>query len=365
MKREKLQQILSKIKDTDTDISREFDAFEQEVNYLKDRLKNSVYVKTINETNSKIDELKGQIDFSSLSDTVSSIKEEIVTHIQDLYTALEKDFKDLTDTTSQSNKDISGKLTIVAGKFKPIDDQLQNVKEKFVEAIKIKNKELGTVGERIDSLEKSNRDSITSLAKDIKNISVQIDEEDTETIERENEIKQSITSLSDKVTKDIDLATSKLHASMNSLRGGGGINRQMFIGGVDPLTKYTDMNLKAGTNVTLTYATNDTTKQVDVTITASGSGGGTVRSINSVSTNTAAGATAGTDYVYLCSGTMTLTLPTAVANTNLYTIKNVGSGTITVATTSAQTIDGSTTISLNTQYTAVDIISDTVNWNVT
>jgi len=44
------------------------------------------------------------------------------------------------------------------------------------------------------------------------------------------------------------------------------MNRQMFIGGVDPLTKYTDMNLKAGPNCTITYANNNATGKVDVTI---------------------------------------------------------------------------------------------------
>lgn len=143
------------------------------------------------------------------------------------------------------------------------------------------------------------------------------------------------------------------------------MSRQIFIGGADPLTRYTDINLKAGSNVTITYANNNTTKKVDITIASTGGGGGSVRSINSVSTPTTAGSTSGTDYVYLVSGTTTITLPTAVGNTNLYTIKNVGTGVVTINTTSSQTIDGSLTVSMPVQYTAVDLISDTANWNVT
>lgn len=92
-------------------------------------------------------------------------------------------------------------------------------------------------------------------------------------------------------------------------------------------------------------------------------GSGITRSVNSVSTPTTAGSTADTDYVYFVSSATTLTLPTAVGNTNRYTVKNVDTGTVTVDTTSSQTIDGDTSISL-LQNVSVDLISDGSNWNV-
>jgi hypothetical protein len=96
---------------------------------------------------------------------------------------------------------------------------------------------------------------------------------------------------------------------------------------------------------------------------AAGSSGIT-RTISSISSATTAGSAATTDYVYLVTGITTLTLPTAVGNTNRYTIKRVGTNTVTVATTSSQTIDGSTTALINVQYQSLDIISDNSNWNV-
>jgi len=78
-------------------------------------------------------------------------------------------------------------------------------------------------------------------------------------------------------------------------------NRNIAIGGnTSVLSQYTDINIKAGSNVTLTYSNNQTTKYLDLTIASSGGGGsvgGTVRSINNISTSQTAGATAGTDYV--------------------------------------------------------------------
>jgi hypothetical protein len=129
-------------------------------------------------------------------------------------------------------------------------------------------------------------------------------------------------------------------------------------GGVTSLNGETGaVNLVAGSNITITPVGQN------ITIASTGASGST-RSISSLSTPTTLGATAGTDYVALVSGTTTITMPTAVGNTNLYTIKNVGSGTVTINTTSSQTMDGSLTIVMAVKYTSVDLISDGANWNV-
>lgn len=62
----------------------------------------------------------------------------------------------------------------------------------------------------------------------------------------------------------------------------------------------------------------------------------------------------------------TITLPTATTcQGRIYTIKLTASGSGTVATTSSQTIDGSTTYSLSAQYKYVTVISDGSNWLIT
>jgi len=72
-----------------------------------------------------------------------------------------------------------------------------------------------------------------------------------------------------------------------------------------------------------------------------------------------------TDYVYnATSGTFTLTMPTAASNTNRYTVKNSGTGIVTIGCTASQTIDGDSTYPLSTQYQAVDLISNGTNWIV-
>lgn len=72
----------------------------------------------------------------------------------------------------------------------------------------------------------------------------------------------------------------------------------------------------------------------------------------------------GSDELVNCtSGTFTVTLPTAVGYTKQYTIKNIGTGVITLATTSSQTIDGyASGILVLNQYDSYRLRSDGANW---
>ena len=70
------------------------------------------------------------------------------------------------------------------------------------------------------------------------------------------------------------------------------------------------------------------------------------------------------DTINCTSGTFTVTLLTAVGIAGqVFIIKNSGTGVITIATTSSQTIDGgaSGSILLN-QYDALEVQSDGANW---
>lgn len=128
-------------------------------------------------------------------------------------------------------------------------------------------------------------------------------------------------------------------------------------GGVTSLNALTgSINLVAGANIVITPGAGI------ITIAAPGSG--ITRSVNSISSNTTLGAGASIDYVYFVSGTTTATLPTAVGNTNRYTVKNTGVGVVTLNTTGGQTIDGSASASLPVANTSLDLISNGANWHV-
>lgn len=62
------------------------------------------------------------------------------------------------------------------------------------------------------------------------------------------------------------------------------------------------------------------------------------------------------------TGSFTVTLPTAVGCVGYqFVVKNTGSGTITLATTGGQTIDGQAVQTI-TQYQALTVVSNNANW---
>lgn len=92
--------------------------------------------------------------------------------------------------------------------------------------------------------------------------------------------------------------------------------------------------------------------------------------VTAISTKTTAYTLTNDDRVILgntSTAGFTLTLPTAAGRTGqTYTIKKISSdaNTLTVATTSAQTIDGAATLATATQYARWTVVSDGANWQV-
>ena len=93
---------------------------------------------------------------------------------------------------------------------------------------------------------------------------------------------------------------------------------------------------------------------------------GYVNNVSVITSGTTAGSSANTNYYIIanCASACTVTLPTAIANTDLYVIKRTGAGVVTLATTSSQTIDGSLTVPENVVNQSLSLISDNSNWNI-
>jgi len=72
------------------------------------------------------------------------------------------------------------------------------------------------------------------------------------------------------------------------------------------------------------------------------------------------------DSVILVSGAYTITLPAATGcSGKVLTVKNVGStGTVTIDGNASETIDGSTTVSLSSQYDSRTIVCDGTEWHI-
>lgn len=99
-------------------------------------------------------------------------------------------------------------------------------------------------------------------------------------------------------------------------------------------------------------------------VTAAG-GSGITRSVSVITANTTGGDTSSTDYVYFASATgMTFTLPTAIGNSNLYTIKNFTASSVRVATTDGETIDQSAIALMSSMNESLSFMSNNSVWGV-
>lgn len=71
----------------------------------------------------------------------------------------------------------------------------------------------------------------------------------------------------------------------------------------------------------------------------------------------------GTDYLILAAAGVTITLPTAVGITGrTYVLKMTSAGTLTISTTSSQTIDGSVGTTITVTNGVLTVVSDGSNW---
>lgn len=84
------------------------------------------------------------------------------------------------------------------------------------------------------------------------------------------------------------------------------------------------------------------------------------RTIITTSGAVSAGAATRTDYVYIITGNHVVTMPTAVGNTNRYTIKNRHSSSVALAFNGSENADGGgVTLGVND---AIELISNGTNW---
>ncbi|MGB4761862.1 MAG: hypothetical protein WBP12_00730 [Candidatus Saccharimonas sp.] len=87
------------------------------------------------------------------------------------------------------------------------------------------------------------------------------------------------------------------------------------------------------------------------------------RSITTITNPVTIGSTAGTDYVVFIDTAGEPTLPSAVGNTNKYTLKNIADDARPIATTASQTIEDSSVTTL-APNASIDLLSDGANWRI-
>lgn len=126
-----------------------------------------------------------------------------------------------------------------------------------------------------------------------------------------------------------------------------------------------DIVLTSVNTITLTFATAPASNAYRCVVLSSGSAGlsSLSRSVTTLTGSATLGAAPSTDYLTFVGAGGAPTLPTAVGNTNRYTIKNIHTTDKTVLTTSGQTIDGAASLVVKAGD-SFDLVSDGANWRI-
>jgi len=316
----------------------DFTELDIQVSKLKEALKEKIQVQTIDDVYSQLEKFKKKLDFKGMFEAISKLETTLNLKIQGVTGLLNEEIRSFKKLLGAAEKVSQDQIASVASNIKNLESELAALdNQKTVDIAGLRDKI-----EKLLDFTLSANDTFLEIEKKL---------------DKKDNIKEFTEAL-EKVRQEFNNRLSNFH-------GGGNANRNIAIGGnTSVLSRYTDINIKAGSNVTLSYSNNNTSKYLDLTIAATG-GAGTTRSIETITVSSIIGTLADTDQVILANGGIQITLPTAVSDTNLYTIKNVGTSSVLIGTTGGQTIDGQSNIIMPVQYTSVDLVSDDSNFNIT
>jgi len=348
-KRTILQRMLNKLDGTNERTASAIRDFEGGVKNLRERLQQEISASTLEEVNLKMNKLRKSVDLEPIQSAVQSLHTNFNESVKSLLGDIETKSTELKTLTLKGD----GALTARADQLM---DELENLRSGLDTLVSSNRSELNLINNELGRILESSKSFATKTELgQISNAGIQM----VKVVEqvKNDEMKgmgQSILSLRELISR------------VN--RGGGNMNRQITVANVDPLTKYTDINFVAGNNMVISTSVNETTKRVNFTFTSSGGGGsvvGTSRQIQTTTISSTIAGLSGIDQVTLANGGLAITLPTAVGDSQLYTIKNVGNSSVAILTTGGETIDNQPNIIMPVQYTSVDLISDSLNWNIT
>lgn len=343
MNKSKLRKLIEAF-DPSTGTSVDFAALDLEVERLKNALKDKIQAQTLDDVGNQLEKFKKKLDFKSLFEVINNLETALDGKIKEITNIVDREVGKVKSLFSSNREESTDQISSILENIDGLRQELKSLESE-------KNTEVVSLGSRWDELSKLSREGLVKIES-------HIEQKDKEVDRRVSDLDEEIEKLRREFNNRIGRISNTGH--------GGQANRNIMVGGnSSTLSRYTDINIKPGSNVTLTYVNNDNLKTTDLTIAATGGGAGTVRSIATTTVSSTVGAVASTDYVVIASQGVQVTLPTAVSNQNLYTVKNTSSSSVLVSTTGGQTIDDSSELVLATQYTSVDLISDNQNWKIT
>lgn len=262
-KKNKLKKLLNVFVDADDKTSEGFQAFDEGVSKLKAQLREKIQVNTLDEVNSKFNNFRKRIDFSPLIEAIEQIKEEISVKERKSAENLETQLQELRSLLSSSEKSTTNNKD----EINFLDQAIGNLEKQLLE---VSSRKLPDFPDFITPIKQTEVKLTKLLESEVKTI-------------RDKDTSYELR----KLINDLDATIKQLRIDLVSRineRGGGNMNRQMKIEGVDVLTKYTDVNF-IGSSSAITVANDDTNKRVNITFPSGSGGSSTLADVSVASTD--------------------------------------------------------------------------------
>lgn len=269
MNKKKLQRIITKLK-TGLEPVESLDELEGGIKQLTSKLHKKIEVKSLDSVNSTLEKWRKEIDFAPVLSSLKELKEGTNTIYRELGTNLENRATELfqraetalktLESTQNDTEELREEISNIRGNFKNSETKSKDIEGKHENL----SKELKSISKGVNDLVKELDSKILTIGKDT------------------GKAGKDILSIKEEFIK----LRAELLTLINNI-GGGNMNRQIKVGGTDVLTKYTDINLVAGTGITLTTAVDETDKNVDITITSTADLSVTLADVSANSTDTA------------------------------------------------------------------------------
>lgn len=248
-----LKRILKKLSPDKTEV--DFSMFDSQFSDLKKKLLEKVQADTLDDVNEQLEKFKNKIDLAPLADSIETLKESISSREGEIQDLLESKINEVIELQNNNEVDNSNKINNLSLEINSLKELIKKLQEPQEDKITPLLTNIQSLESRFNS---SLESGISQVSKEISN-------------SKESNGKALETEVSNLIKGIEDLRTELLNR-MSAL-GGGSMNRQILIGGVDYLKSYTDINFIAGSGITILAVNDNAKKRVNVTITSSGGGG--------------------------------------------------------------------------------------------
>lgn len=334
--------------------------------------KQDTSLQALDSINNKLDKFKQDFDLKPVIDSIDEIR----STIEQMQTSTADEFTKNSQTSDLSKQELlsligNTKTDLQGMTDKQIADVLTKITalEGQMTFSDSSNKEQG---QNLKTVVKKIETKLNSFSKNLTDTQAESGKSKEED-KKNNEAIQSQFLAFEKQVKDLRLQFQK--------HGGGSMPPKISVNGVVISTRYADINFKAGSNITLTKADNNTTKQADFTITSTGGSG------SGINVETPTGAVNGTNTTfttannpvgviidnqiywgvgdgYTVSGSGPYTITTNTDRPPISTIRDFyisSSGGFNIATPSG-TVNGINTIFTTSQTPIAVIIDNLIYW---